>query len=195
MASKLNTEFNYRYQVIGETIWEKIKTLQGFLEGRIRASVLEEVAEKKYQAKIEKLKWLKETTNLKHEILDLEADILETESFFDGQKQSFKLNLEEIELLKRLLEEAFEVAEPTRIKGYTDEQMFEANAANEFSTMIGRDMLSELAANGRVSPAKMRNAMSNPMTFKALQKVGLIPEKGQLLIPSNDPLKIEFDFE
>ena len=195
MASKLNTEFNYRYQVIGETIWEKIKTLQGFLEGRIRAKVLEEVAAKKYQAKIEKLKWLKETTNLKHEILDLEADILETESFFDGQKQSFKLNLEEIELLKRLLEEAFEVAEPTRIKGYTDEQMFEANAANEFSTMIGRDMLSELAANGRVSPAKMRNAMSNPMTFKALQKVGLIPGKGQLLIPSNDPLKIEFDFE
>ena len=192
MASKLNTEFNYRYQVIGETIWEKIKTLQGFLEGRIRASVLEEVAEKKYQAKIEKLKWLKETTNLKHEILDLEADIIETESFFDGQKQSFKLNLEEIEMLKRLLNEAFEIAEQTRIKGYSDEQMFEANSENEFTAMIGKDMLSELAANGRVSPAKMRNAMSNPGTFKALQKVGLIPEKGQLLIPSNDPKKIEF---
>ena len=29
MASKLNTEFNYRYQVIGDTPWEKIKTLYG----------------------------------------------------------------------------------------------------------------------------------------------------------------------
>ena len=41
MASKLNTEFNYRYQVIGDTPWEKIKTLKGFLEGRIRAAALE----------------------------------------------------------------------------------------------------------------------------------------------------------
>jgi hypothetical protein len=38
MASKFNSEFNYRYQVIGDTPWEKIKTLQGFLEGRIRAA-------------------------------------------------------------------------------------------------------------------------------------------------------------
>jgi hypothetical protein len=37
MAQKFNTEFNYRYQVIGCTPWEKIKTLKGFLEGRIRA--------------------------------------------------------------------------------------------------------------------------------------------------------------
>ena len=38
MASKLNTEFNYRYQVIGDTAWEKIKTLKGFLEGRVRSN-------------------------------------------------------------------------------------------------------------------------------------------------------------
>ena len=32
MAQKFNSEFNYRYQVIGCTPWEKIKTLKGFLE-------------------------------------------------------------------------------------------------------------------------------------------------------------------
>jgi hypothetical protein len=53
MASNLNSEFNYRYQVIGSTPWEKIKTLQGFLVGRKRAAVLEEVAALKHQAKIE----------------------------------------------------------------------------------------------------------------------------------------------
>jgi parvulin-like peptidyl-prolyl isomerase len=58
MASKLNTEFNYRYQVIGDTPWEKIKTLQGFLEGRIRAAALEEVGNLKDQAKVAKLKHL-----------------------------------------------------------------------------------------------------------------------------------------
>jgi len=195
MASKLNTEFNYRYQVIGETIWEKIKTLKGFLEGRVRAAVLEEVSEKKYQAKIEKLKYLKETTDLKHEILDLEADIIETESFFDGQKKSFILNLEEIAMLERLLKEAFEIAEPTRMKGYSDEQMFEANAANEFTVMIGREIQAEIIANGRPSPAKIRNAMSNPMTFKALQKAGLIPDDTKMLIGNNDPLQIELKVE
>ena len=60
MPSKMNTEFNYRYQVIGDTPWEKIKTLKGFLEGRVRAAVLEEVGNLKYQAKLAKLKRLEE---------------------------------------------------------------------------------------------------------------------------------------
>jgi hypothetical protein len=79
MASKLNTEFNYRYQVIGDTPWEKIKTLQGFLEGRIRAAVLEEVGNLKDQAKVAKLKHLEQNggTGLEHEILELKAEILE----------------------------------------------------------------------------------------------------------------------
>ena len=47
MAQKFNTEFNYRYQVIGDTPWERIKTLKGFLEGRIRALALEEVGKLK----------------------------------------------------------------------------------------------------------------------------------------------------
>jgi hypothetical protein len=42
MASNLNSEFNYRYQVIGNTPWEKLKTLKGFLVGRKRAAVLEQ---------------------------------------------------------------------------------------------------------------------------------------------------------
>ena len=58
MASKFNSEFNYRYQVIGDTPWEKIKTLQGFLEGRVRAAALEEVGDLKNQAKVSKLKHL-----------------------------------------------------------------------------------------------------------------------------------------
>ena len=59
MAQKFNTEFNYRYQVIGETPWERIKTLKGFLEGRVRAAALEEVAALKYQSKLSKLNYLK----------------------------------------------------------------------------------------------------------------------------------------
>ncbi len=56
MASNLNSEFNYRYQVIGSTPWEKLKTLKGFLEGRKRAAALEKVAELKHKAKLDNLR-------------------------------------------------------------------------------------------------------------------------------------------
>jgi len=59
MAQKFNTEFNYRYQVIGNTPWERIKTLKGFLEGRIRAQALEEVGKLKYPSKTFKAKLFK----------------------------------------------------------------------------------------------------------------------------------------
>ena len=63
MPSKLNSEFNYRTQVIGETVWEKIKTLLGFLEGRHRAKALEEVGAKKFAAKKAKMTTLDSRTH------------------------------------------------------------------------------------------------------------------------------------
>jgi hypothetical protein len=134
MASKFNSEFNYRYQVIGDTPWEKIKTLQGFLEGRVRAAALEEVGNLKNQAKVSKLKHLQNGGNgLEHEILELKAEILEAVSHQATEKEAFELNTKEIEIIKKLLKELYVIAEPTRIKGYSDEEMWEANQANEFT--------------------------------------------------------------
>ena len=193
MAQKLNTEFNYRYQVIGNTPWERIKTLKGFLEGRIRALALEEVDKLKYQAKLSKLNHLKNGgQGLEHEILELKAEIIETESHHSSLKEAFELTRDEIKILKKLLKELYVIAEPTRIKGYTDEQMFEANAANEFTVNIGREIQAEMIANGRPSPAKLRNAMSNPHTWNALKQIGLVPKKTKILEGNTDPqLKIE----
>ena len=193
MAQKFNTEFNYRYQVIGDTPWEKIKTLKGFLEGRVRALVLEEVGKLKHQAKLSKLNYLKNGgEGLEHEILELKAEIIEADSHQGTLKEAFELTKDEIKILKKLLKELYAIAEPTRIKGYTDEQMFEANAANEFTVNIGREIQAEMIANGRPSPAKIRNAMSNPHTWNALKQIGLIPNKTKILEGNIDPqLKIE----
>ncbi len=187
MASKLNTEFNYRYQVIGDTPWEKIKTLQGFLEGRIRAAALEEVNNLKSQAKVAKLKHLEENDGLQHEILELKAEILEGISHQPAAKEAFELNKKEIEILEKLLKELYVIAEPTRIEGYSDEEMFEANAANEFTVNIGREIQAEMIANGRPSPAKLRNAMSNPYTWNALKGIGLIPKETKILEGNINP--------
>ena len=188
MASKLNTEFNYRYQVIGDTAWEKIKTLKGFLEGRVRAAVLEEVGNLKNQAKVAKLKHLQNGGGgLEHEILELKAEIMEAESHQPAAKEAFELNHKEIEILNKLLKELYVIAEPTRIKGYSDEEMFEANAANEFTVNIGREIQAEMIANGRPSPAKLRNAMSNPYTWNALKGIGLIPKETKILEGNINP--------
>ena len=141
--AKLNSEFNYRYQVIGETIWEKIKTLQGFLDGRKRAAVLETVSDLKAKAKYAELKHLKSIDALPHVILELEAQIIEMESFDEEAKRNFELNREEIKILEKLLKEYYQLAEPTRLKhgdgtSYTDEEMFEVNAANEFTVLLAK---------------------------------------------------------
>ena len=188
MASKFNSEFNYRYQVIGDTPWEKIKTLQGFLEGRVRAAALEEVGNLKNQAKVSKLKHLQNGGNgLEHEILELKAEILEAKSHDATTKEAFELNTKEIEILKGLLDELYVIAEPTRIPGYSDEEMWEANAANEFTVNIGREIQAEMIANGRPSPAKLRNAMSNPFTWNALKSIGLIPKETKILEGNVNP--------
>jgi len=187
MASKFNTEFNYRYQVIGNTPWEKIKTLQGFLEGRVRTAALEEISKLKYQAKVSELKHLIKENGLEHKILELKAEIMEIESFQATEKEAFKLNQDEIKILNKLLKELFVIAEPTRIEGYTDEEMYEANAANEFTVNIGREIQAEMIANGRPSPAKLRNAMSNPYTWNALKSVGLIPKDINILEGNINP--------
>ena len=182
MASKFNSEFNYRYQVIGDTPWEKIKTLQGFLEGRIRAGAMEEVANLKNQAKVAKLKHLENGGN------GLEHEILEAKSHEATEKEAFELNRKEIETLEKLLEELYVIAEPTRIPGYSDEEMWEANQANEFTVSIGRDIQAEMIANGRPSPAKLKNAMSNPHTWNALKEIGLVPKETKILEGNTDPM-------
>ena len=196
MAAKLNSEFNYRYQVMGETPWEKLKHLQNFYEGRVRASKLEKVAELKYKAKVFEYENAKMNGALPNVLMNLEAEILEMDSFDPAQRQGFELNRQEIAILEKLLAELYEIVEPTRMRHedgtpYTDEEMFEANAANEFTVMIGKEIQAEIIANGRPSPAKLKNAMSNPHTFHALQQIGFIPKEVVMLEGNADPLKIE----
>jgi len=198
--AKLNSEFNYRYQVIGETVWEKIKTLQGFLDGRKRAAILETVSDLKTKAKYEELKHLKSIDALPHVILKLEAEIIEMESFFEEGKRNFEQNKDEIKIIEKLLKECYELAEPTRLKHkdgtpYTDEEMFEVNAANEFTVLLAREMQAEVIANGRPSAAKIKNAMSNPLTWTALKNIGLIPQETPLIASNIDPTTIQLNLK
>lgn len=185
MASRFNTEFNYRTQVIGETPWEKIKTLKGFLEGRKRAEALEEVSNIKLKAKKAKLEYLK-ANGPEYEALELEAEIMEYESSIDDAKEAFELNKKELQCLRDLLAELYEIAEPTRIPGYSDDDMFEANAENEFATWVVREIQAEIVANGRPSATKLRNAMSSNLAIGGLKTLGILPQEFKVITGHND---------
>ena len=190
MASKYNSEFNYRFLVEGETIWAKIKTLQGFLEGRIRAKGLEEIGKLKLDAKREEYTNAEKTKSPSWTVKKLKVELMEAENWLASENDGFRKNDEEIKILEKLLAEAFEIAEPTRINGHSDEQMWEANQANDFTLKVAKDMQSEIIANGRPSPMTVRQAMSAPETWEAVKKIGLVPNDCHLITGSNDPEKI-----
>lgn len=188
MPSKLNSEFNYRYQVLGNTPWEKIKILKGFLEGRVRAVALEEVSHLKHEAKVAELEYLKATGAPRHEQLKLQAELVETASHMVVIDEAYELNRQEIKILNELLAECYEIAEPTRISGYSDEQMFEANAANEFTVSTLREMQSEIVAMGQPLAATVLHVMSNPHTLRKAIQSGLIPAQSLALTVENAPV-------
>jgi hypothetical protein len=187
MATRLNTEFNYRYVVLGDTPWERLKTIKGFLSDRKRALATERMSQLKYEIKKAEHQYAIENNEPKHKILQLELDIYEIESNQETEKEAIELCKKEVAVLEKLLKELYDIVEPTRLPGYTDDEMIELNSANEYTAMIAKDIQSEIIANGRPSASKIRNAMNNPYTWNALKSVGIIPEDLKVLQPNTDP--------
>ena len=188
MPSKFNSEFNYKYQVMGCTPWEKIKILKGFLEGRVRAVALEECSHLQHDSLVAEMAFLKTNGAPEHEQMRLQAKILESASHMVITDEAYELNRQEIEILNRLIAECYEMAEPTRIEGYSDEDMFEVNASHEFAVLTMREMQSEIIANGRPTPATVLHAMNNPHVLSAVLQSGLLPATAIPLLTGNAPI-------
>jgi len=188
MPERFNSEFNYKYQVMGCTPWEKIKTLKSFLEGRVRAAALEEVGRLSHDALLAEMEYLNANDAPEHEQIKKRIEIIESESHRVILDEAFELNCKEIENLNKLLAECYEMAEPTRIEGYSDEEMFEVNASHEFAVTTMREMQSEIVANGRPSPATVLHAMNNPHVLTAVLQSGLLPAEAIPLLTGNAPL-------
>jgi len=188
MPSKFNTEFNYKYQVVGNTPWERIKILKGFLEGRVRAVALEECSHLQHDSLVAEMAFLKTNGAPEHEQMRLQAKIVESTSHMVIIDEAYELNRQEIETLNKLIAECHEIAEPTRIEGYSDEEMYEVNASHEFAVTTMREMQSEIVANGRPNPATVLHAMNNPHVLTAILQSGLLPATAIPLLTGNAPL-------
>ena len=193
MVSKVNTIFNYKYIVDGETIWYRIKTLQGFLNGRKQAFEMQKVSEKNFEALKAKYEYLKSKPETPlYELLEIEAKIMENEIMQPDYLDCLEKNKEEIKNLEKLLEEAYAIAEPQRIEGYSDEQMLEATAPAEFMAKLKQEMASQILITGTISSQLIQRAMKYPGAIKELQEIGLLnyDDKSEKLLLT---MKRDFD--
>jgi uncharacterized tellurite resistance protein B-like protein len=128
---------------------------------------------------------MKENFEPLHEILELEAKILEHEIMQPDYLDCLEKNAEEIENLKKLLKEAYEITELQRIPGYTYEQMLEATAPAEFIAKLKQEMAAQVLVTGTVSPQLIQRAMKYPKALDELKNIGLIqsyPRVDKLLL-------------
>lgn len=180
--AKFNSNFNYKTQVEGETVWERIKTLRGFLNGRERALAIQEQDRLEYEALHEEYTYLIESKAHSFELKRMEAKIGEQDSVRVQLKYDFNLCKGEIKDLKEIIDELMIEGEKTRVEGYTDEEMYEHNAEFEFATKISKEIQADILALGRPSQVHVRQAMSCDMGIQLLKSLpGFIPNDIMLL--------------
>ena len=175
MATRINTEFNYRYIVEGETIWYKIKTIKGFIN--TLNTYLKNINVHALKLKAKKAKLEFDTSLTEWEKLELEAEILEIENNKDTEAEVYRLTLKEKEVLERLLNEYYEIANQERLEGYDDDDMLEATAQNEFLAKLVKSMKASVIATGAIPPELIERALkAPPETILALQQQNLLPQ-------------------
>ena len=182
--ARLNTKFNYLTQIEGNTVWERIKTLQGFIEGRKRAMALKEVNKLESEAMEAELEDARANKPI-WEVKRLEAKKVEWDSVQEQLKKDWELCETELKELLEIQDMLYAQAERyTHPDGtpYTDDEMFEANAELEFVTMAAKEIQASIIAHGRPTPTQVRWLMSCPKGEEFLRAIpNLVPQDMKLL--------------
>lgn len=159
--ARQNHNANYLYDVDGETVWEKLRTIRGMLDDRRRAYQLailsKEENEEKFKednASIEYKKWL------------INKD------FQDGLIQDCK---NEIKFLEEFESYLSAESEKTRIAGKTDDEMYEINFFHEMEVRLVRRVQAQIASCGRINDETILRLMKNKGALKLCIQQGLMP--------------------
>ena len=157
-----NHNVSYLFEVDGLTVWEKLRVIRNFLEDREIALALAELP-------------VDESTMTERE--KLEAKICEPQRLKNIQNAK-----DEIKFLKEFEASLIPLAEKTRIKGKTDEEMYEINYYEE---LIERQLLqvkSEIMAVGRLSANTFEMLMKSPPTMERAISIGIISNEVKLML-------------
>lgn len=156
-----NHNASYLLVVDGLTIWERLRVIRNFLQDRKIALKLTNLNQRKNEAKI------------KSGELD-EFKIEELEIYKEQTEQNIKHAKDEISFLEKLEAELAIRAEETRIKGKTDDEMYEINYFEELVQLQLLQVKSEIMSVGHITPDTMKTLIRNKETMLRVVELGYL---------------------
>lgn len=161
--SRVNHNVNYLYDVDGETVWEKLRTIRGMLDDRRRAYQIallnKEENKKKFENDKESFEYRKWIIN---------------KDFNDSLVNDCANEVNFLETFESFL--AAE-AEKTRIPGKTDDEMYEINYFHEMEVRLVRRAQAQIMTHGVLNEELMLRLMKNKPALNLCIEQGLISEQ------------------
>jgi len=164
MASQTNHNAAYLYSVDGLTPWDKLRNIRNFLTQHKQNLAMAELGVEKHEYMLSKLGDSTEDSFRRRE-----ATILQGEA--DDARKKCK---DEIAFLEKLEQELITITEPTRIKGKTDDEMYEINYYNELATMIVRKAHCDIISGGNISPNVLAEVIRCKPALEILSAQGVL---------------------
>ena len=171
--SRVNHNANYIFDVDGETVWEKLRTIRGMLDDRRRA----------YQIAL-----------LKQEQAEAESEAKKEEDIYKYREylinKDFQLSLiedckNEVEFLEKFETYLTQEAEKTRIPGKTDDEMYELNFFQELKTRLVRKAQAQIISTGRIQEDTLLRLMKNNDALDACIQQGLLTSDVKNVLDTN----------
>lgn len=188
--SQLNRNANYLYTIDGNTVWERLRVVRNFIVDRKLAIQVNELGIQKLEAKKEHYEKNKAEYSID------ESYAVQELLLFEPQQQSNLADARrELVFLEDLEKTLVVDAEPLRISGTTDEQMYEINYFEELIQIHLLEVRAQLSTMGTLTSEMMRTLIRNKPTLDRAIKIGLIDkgiqEKVGLLPSNNIPEKVK----
>lgn len=158
MASQVNHNAAYEFVVDGITVWDRLRVIRTFISSNKMNVEMAKLGMEEEEYKLSKLDDTKESDFIRrrHDITKVEA--------LDAIKKAE----DELKFLYKLEKDLVEKAEPTRIKGKTDDEMYEINYYHELTAKYVRKAHSEIIAIGHLTPATVELLMQCPSAMTEL---------------------------
>ena len=157
--SRLNRNANYIYVVDGETVWERLRVIRGFLEDRRIAYAVNKLNERKNEA--------------------LDKASFEYQEYLILKPQHDKIMKEceeEIVFLEDFEAKLAVEAEKSRIPGKTDDEMYELNFFDEMRIRLVKEAQSEMISVGHITPQTMKSLLRHKPALESCVQLGMLSE-------------------
>lgn len=162
--SQVNRNAAYLFDVDGNTVWERLRVIRGFLDDRKRALA-------------------RATLELEHSEKEAKSngeDSFEYKMFLI--EKPFSLDLiddceREVAFLSEVEHQLSTEAEKTRIPGKSDKDMYELNFFEEHTNRLVTDAQAEIVANGRLSTNTVKMLFRNKAAMTRTLELGILSEE------------------